>query len=116
MSQAIANTIGVSVNSVVLSFTEVLLQRRHLLQQRGVLVDVGLQNYLGSPDDFTSSLTESNLNAQMVSLGLRSIQNLEVLTNAMSRSTQAASSTSTNNTNSSSNPLFKQHTEHKHKE
>ena len=78
MAQAISNVIGFSVSEVVLNFTEANFQRRgfkfKLLQQWGVLVDVGLRNFQGSPVLFSSSLTESNINSQMLLLGLRSVQ------------------------------------------
>jgi hypothetical protein len=73
MASAIATAIGNSAlaESVLLSFTEIEILRR---QQRGVLVDVSLKNYQGTPADFRASLTESNINTQMLSLGLRAVQ------------------------------------------
>ncbi len=80
MAQAIASVIGFSASAVVLNFTETSFQRRgfnlkfKLLQQRSVLVDVGLRDFQGSPALFSSSLTEGNINSQMSLLGLRSVQ------------------------------------------
>ncbi len=73
MASAIATAIGNSAlpESVLLSFTEIDILRR---QQRGVLVDVSLKNYQGTPADFIASLTESNINTHMLSMGLRAVQ------------------------------------------
>jgi hypothetical protein len=73
MAKAIATAIGNSAleDYVTLNFTEVDIRRS---QQRGVLVDVGLRDFKGSIAAFTSSLTESSINTQMVSLGLRPVQ------------------------------------------
>ncbi len=72
---AFARVIGHSelAGSIILNFTEVSIFRR---QQRGVLVDVGMlaSDFWDSAAEFTSRLTESNINAQMLSLGLRSVQ------------------------------------------
>ncbi len=69
MARAIANVIGLSElsGSVVLNFTETEIRRR---QQKGVLVDVGLQDFKGSTTAFASILTEYNINTQMLLLGL----------------------------------------------
>ena len=77
MAKAIATAMGNSalVDYVTLNFTEVDIRR---LQQRGVLVDVGLRDYQGSTAAFTSSLTESSINTQMLLLGLRPVQSVVV--------------------------------------
>jgi hypothetical protein len=77
MARAIATAMGNSAleDYVTLIFTEVEIRRS---QQRGVLVDVGLRDYQGSTAAFTSSLTESNINTQMLSLGLRPVQSVLV--------------------------------------
>jgi hypothetical protein len=90
-----ANIIGLGMTSIKLSFKETVLLRWHLLQQKGVLVEVSLQleDYLRSPAGLALSLTENSLNEQMVFLGLRPIQSLEVLIHGINQGT--------NNTNSS---------------
>ncbi len=72
MTKAIAAAMGNSAlaDYIALNFTEVDIRR----SQRGVLVDVGLRDYQGSIAALTSSLTEDNINTQMLSLGLRSVQ------------------------------------------
>ena len=73
MITAIATAMGNNAlaESVILKFTEVDIRRS---QQRGVLVDVGLRDYQGSTAVFISRLTESNINTQMLALGLRPVQ------------------------------------------
>jgi hypothetical protein len=74
MATAIANVIGRDSKDIALSFSETDIQGRRLLVQKGVLVDVILLNFKGSPDVFASNLTESNINSQMVSMGLKPVQ------------------------------------------
>ncbi len=76
MAQAIIKIIGLELAaSLVLNFTEIDVWRR---QQRRVLVDVCLLDFKGSTAVFMSRLTERNINEQMLSLGLRSVQIVEI--------------------------------------
>lgn len=76
MAQAITKVIGLELAAfLVLNFTEIDVWRR---QQRRVLVDVCLLDFKGSTAVFTSRLTERNINEQMLSLGLRSVQIVEI--------------------------------------
>ncbi len=76
MAEAIATAMGNSAlaDSVILYFSEVDIRR----SQRGVLVDVGLRDYQGSTAALISNLTESNINAHMLSMGLRPVQSVVV--------------------------------------
>ncbi len=73
MATAIATAMGKKAlaKSVTLNFTEVDIRRS---QQRGVLVDVGLRDYQGSTEVLLSSLKASNINTEMLALGLRPVQ------------------------------------------
>jgi hypothetical protein len=92
MAAAIANVIGVDAMYVFLRFTEINLQRRQLMQQKGVLVDVILLGFKGSPAVFASNLTESNINRQMVASGLKQVQIISA-TNEQSNGSGTSNST-----------------------
>jgi hypothetical protein len=101
MVQAIARVIGLSEGggSIFLNFTETDIRRG---QQRGVLVDVYLLDFKGSADRFTSRLTESSLNEQMLLLGLRSVKIVSKTENS-NQGLAVGSSSSTNTTDGSEN-------------
>jgi hypothetical protein len=92
IATAVANVIGLNASSVSLTFVEVDLRRRTLLQQKGVLVNVGLKDVQGSTTPYASRLTQDSINSQMAILGLRSVSSVQAVTN----STQAVSSIKTN--------------------
>ncbi len=94
IATAVANVIGLNASSVSLTFVEVDLRRRTLLQQKGVLVNVGLKDVQGSTTPYASRLTQDSINSQMANLGLRSVSSVQAVTN----STQAVSSIKTNST------------------
>jgi hypothetical protein len=97
MAKAIATAMGNSalVDYVTLNFTEIDIRR---VQQRGVLVDVGLRDYQGSTAAFTLSLTESSINTQMLLLGLRPVQSVVVIENKTSGVPENSGSTNLNST------------------
>ena len=74
MSQAVAAVLGVNATSVSLTFVEVDMRRRRLLQQKGVLVSVSLKNLQGSASPFVSRLSQDSINHQMAAAGLRTVQ------------------------------------------
>ena len=61
MSQAVAAVLGVNSTSVSLTFVEVDMRRRSLLQQKGVLVSVSLKNLQGSASPFLSLLSQDSI-------------------------------------------------------
>jgi hypothetical protein len=72
IATAVANVIGVNASTVSLTFVEVDLRRQ--VQQKGVLVNVGLKDFQGPTAPFASRLTQDAINTQMTQLGLRSVQ------------------------------------------
>ena len=72
IATAVANVIGVNVSTVSLTFVEVDLRRQ--VQQKGVLVNVGLKDFQGPTIPYVSRLTQDAINTQMAQLGLRSVQ------------------------------------------
>ena len=74
MVLATANMLQVNASSVVLGFSAVVLRRRDLLQQNGVLVSVGLAHFYGSVSIFTARITLANINAAMAAEGLKAVQ------------------------------------------
>jgi len=72
IATALANVIGVNVSTVSLTFVEVDLRRQ--VQQKGVLVNVGLKDFQGPTIPYVSRLTQDAINTQMAQLGLRSVQ------------------------------------------
>jgi hypothetical protein len=72
IATAVANVIGVSVSTVSLTFVEVDLRRQ--VQQKGVLVNVGLKDFQDATTPYVSRLTQDAINTQMTQLGLRSVQ------------------------------------------
>lgn len=70
MVTAIANALGVENNTIALTFSEVDILVRVL---KGVLVDVILPGFKGSPSEFASRLTDQNINLQMEAMGLKSV-------------------------------------------
>ena len=74
MVMAIANIINVNVTRIVLSFTELDMRRRHLLQSKLLLVNVGLLDFQGSASVYTTVLSQDKINEQMASLGLKNVQ------------------------------------------
>jgi hypothetical protein len=91
MATVIANLIGFDPSAIFLNFTEKNIHGRQLLQNF-VIVDVMLLAFKGSPAEFASILTDSNINVHMVSMGLRSVQ---VIVAQVNSSGTAISSTST---------------------
>ncbi len=73
MAKAIASSISVNANTVVLSIVDASLRRRRLLQQQGVLVSAFLQDFKGSTSEFALLLTQERLNTQMAALGLKPV-------------------------------------------
>ena len=78
MSIAVAGVLLVSTSRVVLSFAEVDLRQRVLLQLKGVLVSVGLKDFQGSSAQFASQLTKGNVDSKMAALGLKSVQSVTI--------------------------------------
>jgi hypothetical protein len=76
IAMAVANVIGVNASSVSLTFVEVDL-RRQLLQQKGVLVNVGLKDFSGPTAPYVSQLNQDAINTQMAKLGLRSVTSVQ---------------------------------------
>jgi hypothetical protein len=74
MILAIANMLQVNASIVVLEFSSVVVRRRDLLQQPGVLVSVGLTNFHGSVLIFATRITQENINAKMAAEGLMAVQ------------------------------------------
>jgi hypothetical protein len=73
MALAVSRVLEVPTSSIVLTIIEAGM-RRTLLQQKGVLVSVGLKGYFGSTSAFTARVTQDNINAKMTALGLKSAQ------------------------------------------
>jgi hypothetical protein len=73
MALSLANVLSVNVNMVVLSFFEVEMRRRSLLE-KGVLVICGLRDFQGTVSLFSLVLTQENINAEMGRLGLKTVQ------------------------------------------
>jgi hypothetical protein len=81
MVLAIANVlVDVSVSRIILSLAEVDIRRRNLLEQKGVLVSVGIRDFLGSRAQLLLTLTQDNINVQMASAGLKSVQVITIST------------------------------------
>ena len=74
MTLAVAHTCNIDAGNIVLSFTDIILRRRKLLQQHGVLVNVGVQNFQGSVSALVSLLTQESINSHMAAQGLRPVQ------------------------------------------
>ena len=74
MVLAMANMLEVNASTVVLGFSAVVLRRRDLLQQNGVLVSVGLTHFYGSVSVFAARITQANINAAMAAEGLQAVQ------------------------------------------
>jgi hypothetical protein len=74
MVLAIANMLEVNASVVVLRFSSVVVRRRDLLQQAGVLVSVGLTNFRDSVSIFAMRITQENINAKMAAEGLMAVQ------------------------------------------
>jgi hypothetical protein len=100
IATAITNVLGVDTKAIALTFSEIDIQGRQLLQLKGVLVDVVLLGFQGSPSEFASRLTDKNINLQMQALGLRS-----VLVMAPKSKQANSSGTITNSSDSSMAPL-----------
>ncbi len=75
MSLAVANVLGIISSNVVLSFTTSVFDRR---QQAGVLVSAGITDSQVSAASYASRLTQDKLNTEMVALGLKSIQLVQI--------------------------------------
>jgi hypothetical protein len=73
MTLSIANILGVNGDMLVLSFTEVEMRRRSLLE-KGVLVSCSLKNFQGPVERIALQLTQENINSEMQRLGLKSVQ------------------------------------------
>jgi hypothetical protein len=74
MVLAIAKMLEVNASIVVLGFSSVVVRRRDLLQQGGVLVSVGLINFQDSVSIFATRITQENINAKMAAEGLLAVQ------------------------------------------
>jgi hypothetical protein len=74
MVSAIANMLEVNASNVVLGFSSVVVRRRDLLQQAGVLVSVGLTNFHDSVSIFATRITQENINARMAAEGLMAVE------------------------------------------
>jgi hypothetical protein len=72
MELAVANILSVTASNVVLTFKSVVLEQRR--QQTGVLVSVGIINFLGSAASYVSKISQDKVNAEITALGLNSIK------------------------------------------
>jgi hypothetical protein len=73
MTLAISSVLEVPTSNLVLTFTEAVMGRT-LLQQKGVLVTVGIKGYHLSSSSFTTRITQDNINAKMAIFGLKPAQ------------------------------------------
>jgi hypothetical protein len=89
IATAVANVIGLNASSVSLTFVEVDMRRRALLE-KGLLVNVGLKDVQGSAAPFASRLTQDSINTQMGALGLRSVTSVTLVSQAATNSTQSS--------------------------
>jgi hypothetical protein len=78
MVAAIASLLEVSSSIVVLGFSSVVVRRRDLLQQAGVLVSVGLNNFHDSVLIFATRITQEKMNTKMAAEGLMEVQLMAV--------------------------------------
>jgi hypothetical protein len=79
MALALATLLSVSdPSTVILKFTAASTRRRVLLQQPGVLVDVGLLGFTGSVSQLASKVSLQGLNQQLAAQGLRPADSLTV--------------------------------------
>ena len=76
MALAIANVLAIEAVRVDLSFVAVQLRlgTRDLLQQTGVLVNVGIRDLRASEQLIISRLTSDSINLNMHAVGLKSVQ------------------------------------------
>lgn len=74
MIHAISNILEVNPNMVFLEISSIVVRRWELLDQAGVLVNVGLINFHDSVSIFPTRLTQEHVNAQMTAEGLKAVQ------------------------------------------
>jgi len=81
MTLAMANVLEISINKLFLTFSPasqpdviIVVSRRRLLQQLGVLVNASLKEFNGSIKVIQDKLNQDRINSQMAALGLKPIQ------------------------------------------